>query len=87
MGVDMLFLPWTTEQKYSAKQAIDSFFVQLGDVGAAAVMFGPPPGDHRLARPARSFPFPTYRMCARNHSTIRRLLSSLLMRRPWSSPA
>src|SRR5262249_34491847 len=34
---NMLFLPCTTEQKYSAKQAIDSFFVRLGDVGAAAV--------------------------------------------------
>jgi AAA family ATP:ADP antiporter len=35
---NMLFLPCTTEQKYSAKQAIDSFFVRLGDVGAAAVV-------------------------------------------------
>jgi AAA family ATP:ADP antiporter len=35
----MLFLPCTTEQKYSAKQAIDSFFVRLGDVGAAAIVF------------------------------------------------
>ncbi|HEY2775206.1 MAG TPA: Npt1/Npt2 family nucleotide transporter [Candidatus Binatia bacterium] len=36
---NMLFLPCTTEQKYSAKQAIDSFFVRLGDVTAAAVVF------------------------------------------------
>jgi AAA family ATP:ADP antiporter len=36
---NMLFLPCTTEQKYGAKQAIDSFFVRLGDVGAAAVVF------------------------------------------------
>jgi len=36
---NMLFLPCTTEQKYSAKQAIDSFFVRLGDVGAALVVF------------------------------------------------
>jgi AAA family ATP:ADP antiporter len=35
----MLFLPCTTEEKYSAKQAIDSFFVRLGDVGAAALVF------------------------------------------------
>jgi AAA family ATP:ADP antiporter len=35
----MLFLPCTPEQKYSAKQAIDSFFVRLGDVGAAGVVF------------------------------------------------
>ena len=31
--------PCTTEQKYRAKQAIDSFFVRMGDVGAAAVVF------------------------------------------------
>ena len=36
---NMLFLPCTTEEKYSAKQAIDSFFVRLGDVGAAAIVF------------------------------------------------
>ncbi len=36
---NMLFLPCTTEQKYSAKQAIDSFFVRLGDVMAAVVVF------------------------------------------------
>jgi AAA family ATP:ADP antiporter len=36
---NMLFLPCTPEQKYSAKQAIDSFFVRLGDVGAAVVVF------------------------------------------------
>jgi AAA family ATP:ADP antiporter len=36
---NMLFLPCTTEQKYSAKQAIDSFFVRLGDVLSAAVVF------------------------------------------------
>jgi AAA family ATP:ADP antiporter len=36
---NMLFLPCTAEQKYSAKQAIDSFFVRLGDVGAAGVVF------------------------------------------------
>jgi AAA family ATP:ADP antiporter len=35
----MLFLPCTTEQKYSAKQAIDSFFSRMGDLGAAAVVF------------------------------------------------
>jgi AAA family ATP:ADP antiporter len=36
---NMLFLPCTTEQKYSAKQAIDTFFVRLGDMGAAAIVF------------------------------------------------
>jgi AAA family ATP:ADP antiporter len=36
---NMLFLPCTTEQKYSAKQAIDSFFVRLGDVLSAVLVF------------------------------------------------
>ena len=36
---NMLFLPCTPEQKYSAKQAIDSFFVRVGDVGAAGTVF------------------------------------------------
>jgi AAA family ATP:ADP antiporter len=36
---NMLFLPCTTEQKYSAKQAIDSFFVRMGDVLSAALVF------------------------------------------------
>jgi AAA family ATP:ADP antiporter len=36
---NMLFLPCTTEEKYAAKQAIDSFFVRLGDVLAAAIVF------------------------------------------------
>jgi AAA family ATP:ADP antiporter len=36
---NMLFLPCTREQKYSGKQAIDSFFVRLGDVSAALLVF------------------------------------------------
>ena len=36
---NMLFLPCTREQKYSAKQAIDSFFVRSGDVLSALVVF------------------------------------------------
>ncbi len=36
---NMLFLPCTTEQKYSAKQAIDSFFVRMGDVLSALLVF------------------------------------------------
>jgi AAA family ATP:ADP antiporter len=36
---NMLFLPCTREQKYSAKQVIDSFFVRLGDVFAAVLVF------------------------------------------------
>ncbi|MCP4900937.1 MAG: MFS transporter [bacterium] len=36
---NMLFLPCTREQKYSAKQAIDSFFVRVGDVLSALVVF------------------------------------------------
>lgn len=36
---NMLFLPCTREQKYGAKQAIDSFFVRIGDVLSAVVVF------------------------------------------------
>jgi len=36
---NMLFLPCTREQKYSAKQAIDSFFVRAGDVASALLVF------------------------------------------------
>ncbi len=34
-----LFLPTTREQKYKAKQAIDSFFVRAGDVLSAVLVF------------------------------------------------
>ena len=37
--VQMLFLPTSRDVKYKAKQAIDSFFQRLGDVGSAAVVF------------------------------------------------
>jgi AAA family ATP:ADP antiporter len=36
---NMLFLPCTREEKYSAKQAIDSFFVRMGDVFSAGLVF------------------------------------------------
>lgn len=36
---NMLFLPTSRAAKYSAKQAIDSFFVRAGDVLSAAVVF------------------------------------------------
>lgn len=36
---EMLWLPTSREEKYKAKQAIDSFFVRLGDVVAAGVVF------------------------------------------------
>ena len=36
---NMLFLPLTREQKYSAKQATDTFFVRLGDVMSALLVF------------------------------------------------
>ncbi|HEX9189881.1 MAG TPA: Npt1/Npt2 family nucleotide transporter [Vicinamibacteria bacterium] len=35
----LLWLPTTREEKYKAKQAVDSFFVRLGDLAAAAVVF------------------------------------------------
>jgi AAA family ATP:ADP antiporter len=36
---NMLFLPCTYEQKFSGKQAIDSFFVRMGDVLSATLVF------------------------------------------------
>jgi ATP:ADP antiporter, AAA family len=38
-GKQMLWLPTSREEKYKAKQAIDTFFVRAGDVLAAAVVF------------------------------------------------
>jgi AAA family ATP:ADP antiporter len=37
--VQMLFLPTSRDVKYKAKQATDSFFHRLGDVGSALVVF------------------------------------------------
>ncbi len=37
--LQMLFLPTSREIKYKAKQAIDSFFHRVGDVGSAIVVF------------------------------------------------
>ncbi len=36
----ILFLPTTREEKFKAKQAIDTFFVRLGDVAAAGLVIG-----------------------------------------------
>jgi ATP:ADP antiporter, AAA family len=49
---NMLFLPCTYEQKFSAKQAIDSFFVRMGDVLSALLVFV---GTTFLALHARGF--------------------------------
>ena len=35
----MLFLPCTYEEKFSGKQVIDSFFVRMGDVLSAVLVF------------------------------------------------
>jgi AAA family ATP:ADP antiporter len=47
-----MWLPTTREQKYKAKQAADCFFVRLGDVFAALVVFA---GTGWLALDARGF--------------------------------
>jgi ATP:ADP antiporter, AAA family len=49
---NMLFLPCTYEQKFAAKQAIDSFFVRMGDVLSAALVFV---GTTFIALPSRGF--------------------------------
>lgn len=37
--LNMLYLPCTREEKYSAKQAIDAFFFRMGDVFAGVLVF------------------------------------------------
>ncbi len=49
---NMLFLPCTYEQKFAAKQAIDSFFVRMGDVLSAVLVFV---GTTAVVLPARGF--------------------------------
>jgi len=48
----MLWLPTTREQKFKAKQAIDTFFVRSGDLVSAGVVFT---GTHYLALGASGF--------------------------------
>ena len=48
----LLWLPTSREEKYKAKQAVDSFFVRLGDMTAAFVVFA---GTSWLALEARGF--------------------------------
>jgi AAA family ATP:ADP antiporter len=36
---NMLWLPTTREMKYKAKQAVDTFFIRMGDVSSALVVF------------------------------------------------
>jgi ATP:ADP antiporter, AAA family len=48
----MLWLPTTREEKYAAKQAIDTFFVRCGDMLSAAVVFL---GTRRLALSTTQF--------------------------------
>ena len=45
-GKQMVWLPTTREEKYKAKQAIDTFFVRAGDMLAAGVVFV---GTHLLS--------------------------------------
>ena len=58
----MIWLPTSREEKYKAKQAIDTFFVRMGDMLAAGVVFvgthfvhrgrpGLRPPQHDLRRP------------------------------------
>jgi ATP:ADP antiporter, AAA family len=48
----MLWLPTTREEKYKAKQAIDTFFVRGGDVLSAAVVYA---GTHMLQLTVEQF--------------------------------
>lgn len=49
---NMLWLPTSTEMKYKAKQAIDTFFVRMGDVASAVLVYV---GGHVLGLPTKGF--------------------------------
>jgi AAA family ATP:ADP antiporter len=49
----MIWLPTSREEKYKAKQAIDTFFVRMGDMLAAFVVFV---GTHLVHRGVAGFP-------------------------------
>ena len=53
-GKQMLWLPTSREEKYKAKQAIDTFFVRSGDMLAAGVVFV---GTHLLSFTVAGFAF------------------------------
>jgi len=53
-GKQMLWLPTNREEKYKAKQAIDTFFVRTGDMLAAGVVFL---GTHLLSFTVAGFAF------------------------------
>ena len=38
-GKQMVWLPTSPEEKYKAKQAVDTFFVRIGDMLAGGVVF------------------------------------------------
>ncbi|HVH41131.1 MAG TPA: Npt1/Npt2 family nucleotide transporter [Labilithrix sp.] len=49
---NMLWLPTSTEMKYKAKQAVDTFFVRMGDVASAALVYL---GGSLFGWPVRNF--------------------------------
>ena len=49
---NMLWLPTSTEMKYKAKQAVDTFFVRMGDVASAGLVYV---GGELLSWQVRSF--------------------------------
>jgi AAA family ATP:ADP antiporter len=51
-GRQMVWLPTTREEKYKAKQALDTFFVRTGDLLSAVIVFV---GTHWLASGVRGF--------------------------------
>ena len=53
-GKQMMWLPTSREEKYKAKQAIDTFFVRTGDMLAAGVVFL---GTHLLSFTVAGFAF------------------------------
>jgi AAA family ATP:ADP antiporter len=74
----LLWLPASREEKYKAKQAIDTFFVRVGDVLSAGVVYL---GTHRLHLDVQHF------AVANVGLTILWLGVALLILRPRSAPS
>ena len=76
-GKQMLWLPTSREEKYKAKQAIDTFFVRTGDMLAAGVVFL---GTHLLSFTVSGFAFVNIGivLIAIGVATLQNVLSGLL---------
>ncbi|HZI79460.1 MAG TPA: BamA/TamA family outer membrane protein, partial [Vicinamibacterales bacterium] len=84
----LLWLPTSREEKYKAKQAIDTFFVRGGDVLSAAVVFG---GTHMLQLTVEQFALANIALTlvwlALAINILRPVRSAPMVRRRWVAAA